>query len=116
MSSNFPLNYNNDEICLYTVIAPKGKQILLTVNSFNLADGDILHIYDGEIALGLPELKLKRSRTVATSSSSFDFVAVFETFRSTGQALVLMFLSDEIETDEGFHAALSVVEGMDQIF
>ena len=28
---------------------------------------------------------------------------------------MLMFLSDEIETDEGFHAALSVVEGMDLI-
>ena len=127
MSSNFPLNYNNNEICLYTVIAPEEKQLLLTLNSFDLAERDILYVYDAKIALGFPRLTL-RGREDETSSSSvsfdfrssvsgpIDFSSIFDgAFRSTGQALVLVFLSDEIKTDEGFHATLSVIEGMDLI-
>ena len=127
MSSNYPLNYNTDEICIYTVIAPEGKQLLLTLNSFRLANRDILYVFDDEIALGFPQLKL-RGRADETSSSvssdfqsssvsaNLDFSSIFdEPFRSTGQALVLVFLSDEIKTDEGFHVTLSVIEGMDLI-
>ena len=112
MSSNFPLNYNNNEICIYTVIAPEGKQLLLTLDSFNLAYGDVLHVYDDYLAIGYSQLLEFSGRASSSSSYSIYSPTVFETYRSTGQSFVILFLSDESETDEGFHGILSVIEGM----
>ena len=116
MSSNFPLNYNNNEICLYTVIVPEGKQALLTMNSVELATGDELYVYDDDLAIGSPNLVYSSKDDDASYAISFNtfnsFSDVVDSFRSSGQALVLLFLSDEIETDRGFQATLSVIEGM----
>ena len=119
-SPNYPLNYNINEICSYSVFAPEGKQILLTLNSFDLANKDILYVYDDEIAFGFPRLNLRgripvdESSSSSSSNSVADFSSLFdEPFRSTGQALVFVFLSDEIEPGAGFHATVSVIEGND---
>ena len=75
----------------------------------------MLYVYDNDLATGFPLLEFTGTKDDASStfSPSFYFPAVFEPVRSTGQALVLLFLSDEMETGRGFNATLSVIEGMD---
>ena len=112
MSSNFPLNYNDNEICLYNIIAPEGYQVLLTIKSFNLGNGDTLSVHDDYIATTTSQILEFSGRASSASSDSFYSPTVFETYRSTGQALVIVLFADESETDTGFYATVSVVEGM----
>ncbi|KAK0410652.1 hypothetical protein QR680_005255 [Steinernema hermaphroditum] len=53
-SSNFPLNYDNDLFCTYSLFAPEGHRILLNFTSFETQYlYDVVEVFDGEDANAL---------------------------------------------------------------
>lgn len=44
LSPNYPMNYENNHECVYSILVQKGKGINITANSFHLAPGDVLKV------------------------------------------------------------------------
>lgn len=50
MSPNYPINYNNNHECIYSIQTQPGKGIQLKARTFELEAGDVLKV----ILLSLP--------------------------------------------------------------
>ncbi|XP_027868692.1 CUB and sushi domain-containing protein 3-like isoform X5 [Xiphophorus couchianus] len=48
LSPNYPMNYDNGHECVYSIQVQTGKGINITASAFQLAQGDILKLYDGK--------------------------------------------------------------------
>uniref|UniRef100_A0A3Q2Q9C4 CUB and Sushi multiple domains 3 n=1 Tax=Fundulus heteroclitus TaxID=8078 RepID=A0A3Q2Q9C4_FUNHE len=48
LSPNYPMNYDNGHECVYSIQVQTGKGINITASIFQLAQGDILKLYDGK--------------------------------------------------------------------
>ncbi|TSK31354.1 CUB and sushi domain-containing protein 3 [Bagarius yarrelli] len=48
LSPNYPMNYDNNHECIYSIQVQAGKGINISARTFHLAQGDILKIYDGK--------------------------------------------------------------------
>ncbi|AWO96936.1 putative CUB and sushi domain-containing protein 3-like [Scophthalmus maximus] len=48
LSPNYPMNYDNSHECVYSVQVQTGKGINITASTFQLAQGDIIKVYDGK--------------------------------------------------------------------
>ncbi|KAG9478625.1 hypothetical protein GDO78_012335 [Eleutherodactylus coqui] len=90
LSPNYPLNYENNHECIYSIQVQAGKGINISARTFYLAQGDVLKIYDGKDntahLLG------------AFTASSLRGL----TLSSTSNHLWLEFNSDSEVNDEGF--------------
>ncbi|KAJ8013388.1 hypothetical protein DPEC_G00052750 [Dallia pectoralis] len=47
LSPNYPMNYDNSHECVYSIQVETGKGINISANTFQLAQGDVLKVYDG---------------------------------------------------------------------
>ncbi|KAM8966399.1 CUB and sushi domain-containing protein 3 [Pelodytes ibericus] len=98
LSPNYPLNYENNHECIYSIQVQAGKGINISARTFHLAQGDVLKIYDG------------RDNTAhllgAYTASSLRGL----TLSSTSNHLWLEFNSDSEVIDEGFQLVYTSFE------
>uniref|UniRef100_A0A0N5B6D4 C-type LECtin n=1 Tax=Strongyloides papillosus TaxID=174720 RepID=A0A0N5B6D4_STREA len=91
-SPGYPSNYPNDADCIYIIVAPEGKKIMLTVNFFQTESCcDWLYIHDG-----------KNSNSNKIASLRGD-VPAGTTFNSTTNVMYIRFTSDKNNNDKGFN-------------
>ncbi|XP_041962329.1 CUB and sushi domain-containing protein 3 isoform X2 [Alosa sapidissima] len=98
LSPNYPMNYDNNHECIYSVEVQTGKGINISASSFHLAQGDILKLYDGQ----------ENSADVLGTFSGTTMVGVSLT--STSNHLWLEFYSDQDSTAQGFKLIYSSFE------
>ncbi|XP_072269338.1 CUB and sushi domain-containing protein 3 [Pyxicephalus adspersus] len=98
LSPNYPLNYENNHECIYSIQVQAGKGINISARTFHLAQGDVLKIYDGKDntahLLGAYTASSLRGLTLS----------------STSNHLWLEFNSDSEITDEGFQLVYTSFE------
>ncbi|XP_075681928.1 CUB and sushi domain-containing protein 3 isoform X5 [Rhinoderma darwinii] len=98
LSPNYPLNYENNHECIYSIQVQAGKGINISARTFHLAQGDVLKIYDG------------RDNTAhlmgAFTASSLRGL----TLSSTSNHIWLEFNSDSDVNDEGFQLVYTSFE------
>ena len=90
MSPNYPQPYENDLDCRWTIKAPVGNIIALTISEFDTYryGGDNLYIYHGTNIHGAIVRTLTKSESMPLSS--------------TGDSLYLKFSTNDYGTEKGF--------------
>uniref|UniRef100_A0A3Q2YTB4 CUB and Sushi multiple domains 3 n=1 Tax=Hippocampus comes TaxID=109280 RepID=A0A3Q2YTB4_HIPCM len=91
LSPNYPFPYDNSHECVYSIHVQRGKGINITASMFQLAQGDILKVYDGKDGAA-PLL----STYTGTSMQGLSLT-------STSNYMWLEFYSDQDGTAAGFH-------------
>ncbi|XP_025893195.1 CUB and sushi domain-containing protein 3-like [Nothoprocta perdicaria] len=98
LSPNYPLNYENNHECIYSIQVQAGKGINISARTFHLAQGDVLKIYDGK-------------DNTAHLLGAFTGASLRGlTLSSTSNHLWLEFNSDLEGTDEGFQLVYTSFE------
>ncbi|XP_050987326.1 CUB and sushi domain-containing protein 3 isoform X1 [Labeo rohita] len=98
LSPNYPRNYENNHECIYTIQVQAGKGINISASTFNLAQGDVLKLYDG----------LDNTAEVLGGFSGSSMLG--QSLTSTSNHLWLEFFSDQEDTAEGFKLVYSSFE------
>uniref|UniRef100_A0A3Q3X6W8 Uncharacterized protein n=1 Tax=Mola mola TaxID=94237 RepID=A0A3Q3X6W8_MOLML len=98
LSPNYPMNYDNNHECIYSIQVQAGKGINISARTFHLAQGDILKIYDGKD-------NAAHVLGAFTGSSMLGLTLI-----STSNHLWLEFYSDPESTGEGFKLVYSSFE------
>ncbi|KAM6968265.1 CUB and sushi domain-containing protein 3-like [Aplochiton taeniatus] len=98
LSPNYPEAYDNRHECVYTVQVQRGKGINMTASTFQLAQGDILKVYDGRDS-SAPVLG-------TYTGSSMEGLSLV----STSNQLWIEFYSDQEATGAGFRLVYSSFE------
>nr|XP_020453374.1 CUB and sushi domain-containing protein 3-like [Monopterus albus] len=98
LSPNYPMNYDNNHECIYSIQVQAGKGINISARTFHLAQGDILKIYDGKD-------NTAHVLGAFTGSSMLGLTLI-----STSNHLWLEFYSDAESTGEGFKLVYSSFE------
>ncbi|XP_029701072.1 CUB and sushi domain-containing protein 3 isoform X7 [Takifugu rubripes] len=98
LSPNYPMNYDNNHECIYSIQVQAGKGINISARTFHLAQGDILKIYDGKD-------NTAHVLGAFTGSSMLGLTLI-----STSNHLWLEFYSDPENTGEGFKLVYSSFE------
>ncbi|CAF99391.1 unnamed protein product, partial [Tetraodon nigroviridis] len=98
LSPNYPMNYDNNHECIYSIQVQAGKGINISARTFHLAQGDILKIYDGKD-------NTAHILGAFTGSSMLGLTLI-----STSNHLWLEFYSDPENTGEGFKLVYSSFE------
>ncbi|KAH0503264.1 CUB and sushi domain-containing protein 2 [Microtus ochrogaster] len=98
LSPNFPVNYNNNHECIYSIQTQPGKGIQLKAKAFELAEGDLLKVYDGT----------NNSARLLGVFSRSEMLGV--TLNSTSSSLWLDFITDAENTSKGFELQFSSFE------
>ncbi|KAF3820053.1 hypothetical protein GH733_015562 [Mirounga leonina] len=98
LSPNFPVNYNNNHECIYSIQTQPGKGIQLKASTFELSEGDVLKVYDGN----------NNSARLLGVFSRSEMMGV--TLNSTSSSLWLDFITDAENTSKGFELQFSSFE------
>uniref|UniRef100_G1LHV8 CUB and Sushi multiple domains 2 n=1 Tax=Ailuropoda melanoleuca TaxID=9646 RepID=G1LHV8_AILME len=98
LSPNFPVNYNNNHECIYSIQTQPGKGIQLKARTFELSEGDVLKVYDGN----------NNSARLLGVFSHSEMMGV--TLNSTSSSLWLDFITDAENTSKGFELQFSSFE------
>ncbi|XP_055110866.1 CUB and sushi domain-containing protein 2 isoform X5 [Symphalangus syndactylus] len=98
LSPNFPVNYNNNHECIYSIQTQPGKGIQLKARAFELSEGDVLKVYDGN----------NNSARLLGVFSRSEMMEV--TLNSTSSSLWLDFITDAENTSKGFELQFSSFE------
>ncbi|XP_023614240.1 CUB and sushi domain-containing protein 2 [Myotis lucifugus] len=98
LSPNFPANYNNNHECIYSIQTQPGKGIQLKARAFELSEGDVLKVYDGN----------NNSARLLGVFSRSEMMGV--TLNSTSSSLWLDFITDTENTSKGFELQFSSFE------
>ncbi|ELW48605.1 CUB and sushi domain-containing protein 3, partial [Tupaia chinensis] len=98
LSPNFPVNYNNNHECIYSIQTQPGKGIQLKALVFELSEGDVLKVYDGN----------NNSARLLGVFSRSEMVGL--TLNSTSSSLWLDFITDAENTSKGFELQFSSFE------
>ncbi|XP_062818489.1 CUB and sushi domain-containing protein 2 isoform X3 [Anolis carolinensis] len=98
LSPNYPLNYNNNHECIYSIQTQPGKGIQLKARAFNLEAGDVLKIYDGN----------NNSARLLGSFSRREMLGI--SVNSTSSTMWLDFITDGNNTSQGFELQFSSFE------
>ncbi|XP_037548906.1 CUB and sushi domain-containing protein 3 [Nematolebias whitei] len=98
LSPNYPMNYDNNHECIYSIQVQAGKGINISARTFHLAQGDILKIHDGKD-------NTAQVLGAFTGSSMLGLTLI-----STSNHLWLEFYSDAEDTGEGFKLVYSSFE------
>uniref|UniRef100_A0A8C6YAA3 CUB and Sushi multiple domains 3 n=1 Tax=Naja naja TaxID=35670 RepID=A0A8C6YAA3_NAJNA len=98
LSPNYPLNYDNNHECIYSIQVQAGKGINISARTFHLAQADVLKIYDGK-------------DNTAHLLGAFTGASLRGlTLSSTSNHIWLEFNSDAEGTDEGFQLVYTSFE------
>ncbi|XP_072014814.1 uncharacterized protein [Amphiura filiformis] len=93
-STNFPSNYNSNQLCFYTMTAAPKEHVSITFSVFDIElDYDFLYFFDGNLTTG---------NALMGKASGND--PVFSPLKSTGEQLTLVFQSDGSVTSRGYQA------------
>uniref|UniRef100_A0A674D7B9 CUB and Sushi multiple domains 3 n=1 Tax=Salmo trutta TaxID=8032 RepID=A0A674D7B9_SALTR len=95
LSPNYPVNYDNSHECVYSIQVETGKGINVSASTFQLAQGDILKVYDGGDSA---------AAVLGTFTGSTMLGLVLT---STSNHLWLEFYSDQEHTAGGFRLSYS---------
>ncbi|KAB1268756.1 CUB and sushi domain-containing protein 2 [Camelus dromedarius] len=98
LSPNFPVNYNNNHECIYSIQTQPGKGIQLKARAFELAEGDVLKVYDGN----------NNSARLLGVFSRSEMLGL--TLNSTSSSLWIDFITDAENTSQGFELQFSSFE------
>ncbi|XP_070324524.1 CUB and sushi domain-containing protein 2 isoform X1 [Odocoileus virginianus] len=98
LSPNFPVNYSNNHECIYSIQTQPGKGIQLKAKAFELSEGDVLKVYDGN----------NSSARLLGVFSRTEMLGV--TLNSTSSSLWLDFITDAENTSKGFELQFSSFE------
>ncbi|XP_047200285.1 CUB and sushi domain-containing protein 3 [Hippoglossus stenolepis] len=98
LSPNYPMNYDNNHECIYSIQVQAGKGINISARTFHLAQGDILKIYDGK----------DNAAHVLGAFTGTSMLGL--TLISTSNHLWLEFYSDPESAGEGFKLVYSSFE------
>nr|XP_045755079.1 CUB and sushi domain-containing protein 2 [Mirounga angustirostris] len=98
LSPNFPVNYSNNHECIYSIQTQPGKGIQLKASTFELSEGDVLKVYDGN----------NNSARLLGVFSRSGMMGV--TLNSTSSSLWLDFITDAENTSKGFELQFSSFE------
>ncbi|XP_023489601.1 CUB and sushi domain-containing protein 2 isoform X1 [Equus caballus] len=98
LSPNFPVNYSNNHECIYSIQTQPGKGIQLKARAFELSEGDVLKVYDGN----------NNSARLLGVFSRSEMMGV--TLNSTSSSLWLDFITDAQNTSKGFELQFSSFE------
>uniref|UniRef100_A0A672SF25 CUB and sushi domain-containing protein 3-like n=1 Tax=Sinocyclocheilus grahami TaxID=75366 RepID=A0A672SF25_SINGR len=90
LSPNYPRNYENNHECIYNIQVQAGKGINISAITFNLAQGDVLKLYDGP------------DNTAEVLGGFSGSSLLGQSLTSTSNHLWLEFYSDQEDTAEGF--------------
>uniref|UniRef100_A0A665TZ64 CUB and Sushi multiple domains 3a n=1 Tax=Echeneis naucrates TaxID=173247 RepID=A0A665TZ64_ECHNA len=96
LSPNYPMNYDNNHECIYSIQVQAGKGINISARTFHLAQGDILKV---------SSLPTSHVLGAFTGSSMLGLTLI-----STSNHLWLEFYSDAENTGEGFKLVYSSFE------
>uniref|UniRef100_A0A9L0I7U5 CUB and Sushi multiple domains 2 n=1 Tax=Equus asinus TaxID=9793 RepID=A0A9L0I7U5_EQUAS len=98
LSPNYPVNYSNNHECIYSIQTQPGKGIQLKARAFELSEGDVLKVYDGN----------NNSARLLGVFSRSEMMGV--TLNSTSSSLWLDFITDAQNTSKGFELQFSSFE------
>uniref|UniRef100_A0A8C6SG26 CUB and Sushi multiple domains 3a n=1 Tax=Neogobius melanostomus TaxID=47308 RepID=A0A8C6SG26_9GOBI len=98
LSPNYPMNYDNNHECIYSIQVQAGKGINISARTFHLAQGDILKVHDGKDSTA-------HVLGAFTGTSMLGLTLI-----STSNHLWLEFFSDGESTGEGFKLVYSSFE------
>uniref|UniRef100_A0A7M4DYW0 CUB and Sushi multiple domains 2 n=1 Tax=Crocodylus porosus TaxID=8502 RepID=A0A7M4DYW0_CROPO len=98
LSPNYPINYNNNHECIYSIQTQPGKGIQLKARTFELEAGDVLKIYDGSNNSARLLGSFSRSEMLGTS------------INSTSSSMWLEFITNSENTSKGFELQFSSFE------
>uniref|UniRef100_A0A672UVJ0 CUB and Sushi multiple domains 2 n=1 Tax=Strigops habroptila TaxID=2489341 RepID=A0A672UVJ0_STRHB len=98
LSPNYPLNYNNNHECIYSIQTQPGKGIQLKARTFELEAGDVLKVYDGSNSSARLLGSFSRSEMLSTS------------INSTSSSMWLEFITNTENTSKGFELQFSSFE------
>uniref|UniRef100_A0A4W6EL58 CUB and Sushi multiple domains 3 n=1 Tax=Lates calcarifer TaxID=8187 RepID=A0A4W6EL58_LATCA len=131
LSPNYPINYDNSHECVYSIQVQKGKGINITASTFQLAQGDILKVFDGKD--GAAPLLGTYTGTVMqdlslTSTSNYMWLEFYSDQEVTAAGFRLIYHSFELShcddpgvpqfgfkvSDQGHFAGSAITFGCDQ--
>ncbi|XP_019343511.2 CUB and sushi domain-containing protein 2 isoform X1 [Alligator mississippiensis] len=98
LSPNYPINYNNNHECIYSIQTQPGKGIQLKARTFELEAGDVLKVYDGSNNSARLLGSFSRSEMLGTS------------INSTSSSMWLEFITNSENTSKGFELQFSSFE------
>uniref|UniRef100_A0A8C9LA03 CUB and Sushi multiple domains 2 n=1 Tax=Pavo cristatus TaxID=9049 RepID=A0A8C9LA03_PAVCR len=98
LSPNYPINYNNNHECIYSIQTQPGKGIQLKARTFELEAGDVLKVYDGSNSSARLLGSFSRSEMLSTS------------INSTSSSMWLEFITNSENTSKGFELQFSSFE------
>uniref|UniRef100_A0A673CRR4 CUB and Sushi multiple domains 3a n=1 Tax=Sphaeramia orbicularis TaxID=375764 RepID=A0A673CRR4_9TELE len=131
LSPNYPMNYDNNHECVYSIQVQTGKGINITATTFHLAQGDILKVYDGKD--GAAPLLSTYTGTLMqglslTSTSNYLWLEFYSDQEATAAGFRLIYHSFELShcddpgvpqfgfkvSDQGHFAGSAITFGCDQ--
>ncbi|GAB0199455.1 CUB and sushi domain-containing protein 3 [Grus japonensis] len=98
LSPNYPINYNNNHECIYSIQTQPGKGIQLKARTFELEAGDVLKVYDGSNSSARLLGSFSRAEMLGTS------------INSTSSSMWLEFITNSENTSKGFELQFSSFE------
>nr|XP_048681763.1 CUB and sushi domain-containing protein 2 isoform X3 [Caretta caretta] len=98
LSPNYPINYNDNHECIYSIQTQPGKGIQLKARTFELESGDLLKVYDGNNNSARLLGSFSRTEMLGTS------------INSTSSSMWLEFISNRENTSKGFELQFSSFE------
>ncbi|KAG7229420.1 hypothetical protein INR49_012811, partial [Caranx melampygus] len=131
LSPNYPMNYDNSHECVYSIQVQTGKGINITASTFQLAQGDILKVYDGKDG-GAPLLGTYTGTLMQglslTSTSNYLWLEFYSDQEVTAVGFRLIYHSFELShcddpgvpqfgfkvSDQGHFAGSAITFGCDQ--
>ncbi|XP_037533201.1 CUB and sushi domain-containing protein 3 [Nematolebias whitei] len=131
LSPNYPMNYDNSHECVYSIQVQTGKGINITASTFQLAQGDIIKLYDGKDGaaplLGTYTGTMMQGLSL-TSTSNYLWLEFYSDHESTAVGFRLMYHSFELShcddpgvpqfgfkiSDQGHFAGSSITFGCEQ--
>uniref|UniRef100_A0A669CUG9 CUB and Sushi multiple domains 3 n=1 Tax=Oreochromis niloticus TaxID=8128 RepID=A0A669CUG9_ORENI len=131
LSPNYPMNYDNSHECVYSIQVQTGKGINITASTFELAQGDVLKLYDGKDGaaplLGTYTSTLMQGLSL-TSTSNYLWLEFYSDHEKTAAGFRLIYHSFELShcddpgvpqfgfkiSDQGHFAGGAITFGCDQ--
>ncbi|XP_031134127.1 CUB and sushi domain-containing protein 3-like isoform X1 [Sander lucioperca] len=131
LSPNYPMNYDNSHECVYSIQVQTGKGINITASTFQLAQGDIIKVYDGKDGAA-PLLGTYTGTSMQglslTSTSNYLWLEFYSDQEATAAGFRLIYHSFELShcddpgvpqfgfkvSDQGHFAGSAITFGCDQ--
>uniref|UniRef100_A0AAQ4S362 CUB and Sushi multiple domains 3a n=1 Tax=Gasterosteus aculeatus aculeatus TaxID=481459 RepID=A0AAQ4S362_GASAC len=131
LSPNYPKNYDNSHECVYTIQVQTGKGINISASTFQLAQSDILKVYDGKdgaaLLLGTYTGTSMQGLSL-TSTSNYLWLEFYSDQEATAAGFRLLYHSFELShcddpgvpqfgfkvSDQGHFAGSAITFGCDQ--